>query len=255
MAREQNLVLGAGKLFFDRWDADGNPTGEFYIGNTTSLTYSVNEDKLEHYSSDTAARERDASVVTRSTATVGFTTDDIQPENLAMMFKGSKTTLTEAGSTAATSTFNGFKGRWFQLGVDDDNPSGVRGITFTSLKKGVAVIATTEYVVDATLGRVFLNEDAAGFTDGDALEATFDVEASTRTVILATGEQVQGAMRYIADNTEGDNVDYFWPKIIVSPDGDYQFKGDNWNEMQFTGEVTKKGLLEKLYIDGRPHLA
>ena len=39
----------------------------------------------------------------------------------------------------------------------------------------------------------------------------------------------------------------------VSPDGDYEFKGDSWNEMSFSGEVLKKDdTTAKEYGDGRP---
>jgi len=100
--RETQLVLGAGKLFFDRFDANGDPTGELYIGNTTSLTYSTDEERQEHFSSDTAERERDASIVIRTTATLGFTTDDIIAENLAMLFKGDAEALAIAAAPAQT---------------------------------------------------------------------------------------------------------------------------------------------------------
>ena len=109
MAREKNLVLGAGKLFFDRWDENDQPTGEFYIGNTTTLTRSVDEQRQEHYSSDTAEREKDASIVTRSDVKIGFTTDDIQPENIALMFKGANEQLTVAPAAAETFTIENVK--------------------------------------------------------------------------------------------------------------------------------------------------
>lgn len=258
--RETNLTLGAGKLYFDRFDDDGNPTGEFYIGNTTSLTYSVEEERREHYSSDTAERERDESIVLRSTATIGFTTDDIQPENLAMMFKGDKETLVEAGGSAIAENVEIVtKGRWYQLGVDDDNPTGVRLVTITGVDNGGAIANANDvnYEVDAALGRVFIKADAPDIAAGDTVEFTYNVAASTRTIILNKGERVMGALRYIADNTTGDNNDHFFPKVEVSPDGDYEFKGDDWNEMSFSGEVLTKVTaagtrLEKHYVDGRP---
>ncbi len=256
MAREKNLVLGAGKLFFDRWDEDDLPTGEFYIGNTTTLTRSVDEQRQEHYSSDTAEREKDASIVTRSDVKIGFTTDDIQPENIAMMFKGIAELLTVAPDAAATFTIeNVKKGRWYQLGVDSDNPTGVRAVTFTSLAHGGAIDNTggVNYEVDATLGRVYIQDDAPAITEGWDLVATYDVEGSTRTVYIGQGEQVRGSLRYIADNTAGENNDFYWAKVELSPDGDYEFKGDSWNEMSFSGEVLKRdALTAKEYGDGRP---
>lgn len=262
MAREKNLVLGAGKLFFNRLDDAGVPLGELYIGNTTSLTYSSNEERQEHYSSDTAERERDASVVTRSDSTIGFTTDDIQPENLAMLFKGTTEVLTTASSASEVENLTVRRGRWYQLGEDALNPTGVRQITLTSLTDDagspVAVPGGNggaNYEVDLVLARLYIKEDAPNVVDGDVLIITYAVAASSRTVVLSKGEQVKGAVRYIADNTAGENVDHYWPLVEVSPDGDYEFKGDSWSEMSFSGEVTKKGNLYKHYADGRPVIA
>jgi hypothetical protein len=260
MARVKNYTLGAGKLFFDRLDADGNSTGEFYIGNTTSLTYSTDEERQEHYSSDEAARERDASVVTRSDVSVAFTTDDIQPENMAMMIKGEAETLTVAADLAVEENIAVVRrGRWYQIGVDATNPTGVRDLTVSSVTDDEAVPVAipggdggANYELDLVLGRIFIKEDAPDVADGDIIIVTYDVGAHSRTIIVSTGDQITGALRYIADNTTGDNNDVFFPKIELSPDGDYEFKSDDWSEMSFSGEAVKSGTLAKVYVDGRP---
>lgn len=259
MAREKNLVLGAGKLFFDRWDENDVPTGEFYLGNTTSVTRSVNEERQEHYSSDTAEREKDASIVTRSDVALGFTLDDIQPENIAMMLKGTTTLTTISSDASEVETLTVKRGRWYQLGVNPSHPTGVRAITLTSVTDDagspVAIPGGNggvNYEVDLTLGRIFIKEDATGIADGDGIIVTYAIVASSRLTYVGSNEQIRGSLRYIADNTAGSNTDYFWPKIEVSPDGDYELKGDSWNEMSFSGEVLTKGTLAKEYGDGRP---
>ena len=259
MARVKNYTLGAGKLFFDRLDANGNSTGEFYIGNTPSLTYSTDEERQEHFSSDEAARERDASIVTRSTVSVAFTTDDIQPENMAMMVKGSNQTLSVLSDTGVIENITVNRGRWYQLGVDTANPTGARNITLTTLTddSGTPVAVPggpggVNYDVDLELGRIFIKEDAPNIADGDILIATYDIGAHDRTIIVSTGDQITGALRYIADNTTGDNNDVYFPQVEISPDGDYEFKSDDWSEMSFSGESIKKADLAKVYVDGRP---
>lgn len=262
MARGKNYVLGAGKLFFDALDENDETTGEFYIGNTTSLTYSTDEERQEHYSSDEAARDKDASVTIRSDATIGFTTDDIQPENMAMMIKGALTQLAVAADASVVENITVKRGRWYQLGVDGANPTGARLITMTSLTDDagspVAVPGGSggaNYEVDAALARIFIKEDAPDVADGDILIATYEIAASTRPIIVTTGDQIRGALRYISDNSHGDNQDHYWPLIEISPDGDYEFKGDDWSEMSFSGEVVKKGDLAKHYVDGRAEAA
>lgn len=260
MDRDTELVLGSGKLFFDRFDENGAPTGEFYIGNTTSLTYSTSEEKLEHFSSDTKERERDRSITTRSDATIGFTTDDIVPQNLAMMFKGEAETLVTAAAAQTENIVIGKLGRWYQLGVSDVSPSGVRKIANfvvnTTVPVAVVPNLLANYEVDLDLARVFIPEGGV-IEEGETIKFDYDVEGSSRTVIIGKADQITGALRYIADNAAGDNMDHYWPKVDISPDGDYEFKGDSWNEMSFSGEVLSAvrasgTRLAKHYVDGRP---
>lgn len=258
MARSKNYTLGAGKLYFNRNDEDGLPTGEFYIGNTTSLTGSTDEEREEHYSADEAERAKDASVVTRSDNSIGFTTDDIQPENLAMIWKGTAETLAQAAVASVVQNIKVNRGRWYQLGESPSNPTGHRKVTLTSVTDdaGTPVVVPggnggVNYLVDLELGRLFIKEDATGVADGDILIVTYAVAASSRTVIISKGEKITGSLRYVADNTLGVNRDDYWPLVDISPDGDYEFKGDSWSEMSFSGEVLKKEGYFKHYTDGR----
>jgi len=258
--RETQLVLGAGKLFFDRFDANGDPTGELYIGNTTSLTYSTDEERQEHFSSDTAERERDASIVIRTTATLGFTTDDIIAENLAMLFKGDAEALAIAAAPAQTENITiTTLGRWYQIGATDANPTGTRLISNVVVSDNVPAVIPdlpANYEVDLVRARIYVPEGGA-IAAGDVITIAYDQAASSRTVIISKGDQIKGSVRYVADNTKGENIDHYWPLVEISPDGDYEFKGDDWNEMSFSGEVLTKTTaagvkLERHYADGQP---
>lgn len=255
MPREKNYTLGAGKLYFDRFDENDQPTGEYYIGNTTSLTGSTDETREEHYSSDEKERAKDASVVTQSDQTIAWTTDDIQPENLAMLWKGVYEELSVAARTAVVEEFTVMRGRWYQLGTSPTSPTGARAVTFTTVTDDAATpvpIAAGDYQTDPELGRFYISEDATGVQDGDVVKVTYAEAAHTRSVVISQGETIRGALRYIADNTAGVNRDDYWPLIEVSPDGDYEFKADSWSEMSFTAEVLKRGTYAKHYVDGRP---
>lgn len=258
MARTKNYTLGAGKLYFDRFDENDEPTGEYYIGNTTSLTGSTDETREEHYSSDEAERAKDASVVTQSDQSVGFTTDDIQPENLALLWKGTAEVLAVAAITSTTEDITVMRGRWYQIGASLVHPTGARALTITAVTDDAGTPVAipggnggVNYVYDAPLGRIYIKEDAPNVADGDVIKVTYTAASHSREVIISKGEKIRGALRYIADNTAGVNRDDFWPLIELSPDGDYEFKADSWSEMSFTGEVLKKEGYEKHYVDGR----
>lgn len=259
MARTKNYTLGAGKLYFDRFDDNGVKTGEFYIGNTTSLTGSTDETREEHYSADEKSRAKDASVVTQSDMSVGFTTDDIQPENLAMVWKGTAEVLAVSAITSTTEDIVVNRGRWYQIGVSTAHPTGARALTITAVTDDASTPVAlpggndgANYVYDAELGRIYIKEDAPDVTDGDTIKVTYTAAAHSRTVIISKGETIRGSLRYIADNTTGENRDDYWPLVEISPDGDYEFKADSWQEMSFTCEVLKADGYERHYVDGRP---
>lgn len=262
MAREKNYTLGAGKLFFDRFDANGNPTGEYYIGNTTSLTGATDETREEHFSADEKERAKDASVVTQSDQTISFTTDDIQPENLALLWKGTAEVLSVSAITSTVENVTVIRGRWYQLGTSLADPTGARQLTISAVTDDAGTPVTVpggaggvNYDTDPVLGRIFIKEDAPDIADGDTIKVTYTGAAHSRTVVISGGESLRGSLRYIADNTAGVNRDDFWPLVELSPDGDFEFKADSWQEMSFTGEVLKKDGYQRHYIDGRPVVA
>jgi hypothetical protein len=253
MARAKNYTLGRGKLFVDLFDADGNTTGEFYIGNTTSLTISGDEEVLPHYDSDEGIREQDDEAPLSSDVAISFTTDDIQPENLALFIKGEIVDLTTAAAADQTETLTVRRGRHYQLGTSATNPSGLRALDniVLSVSGGADITAEGNYTVDEALGRVYILEDAVDIEDGDEVDADYDVTASTRSVIISRGEKAEGALRYVSANPKGPQRDHYFPKVTLAPDGDYELKGDEWQAMSFTGSALKKPGLEKHYIDGR----
>ena len=64
MAKNQNYTLGRGKVYFSRFIAAiQTPEGFEYIGNTPELSFTIESENLDHFSSDAGVREKDASQV------------------------------------------------------------------------------------------------------------------------------------------------------------------------------------------------
>lgn len=253
MARAKNYTLGRGKLFVDLLDEDGNTTGEFYIGNTTSFTITGDEETLDHFDSDEGIREKDDSATLSVDTTIGFTTDDIQPENLALFIKGEVQQLATAADADQEETLTVRRGRFYQLGTSDANPTGVRKIAGFAMTDAAdaAIVAAGNYEIDLDLARLYILENAAAIDDGDEITVTYDIEASSRSVVISKGEKARGALRYVSANPKGPQRDHYFPLVEIAPDGDYELKGDEWQNMSFSGEALKKVGLEKHYIDGR----
>lgn len=257
-----NLTLGAGKIYFDAFlPGTETPTGERYIGNTPGFTMSVSQEKMEHFGSDSAVKEKDASKVISTTRSANIRTDEIDADNLALVFLGTKATVTTTLTTVADeNVLSVSPGRYYQLGVSTTNPSGVRGLTDTSTGVHIVVTddqvtpatfdVTDDYTVDMALGRIYIVPGGA-ITDGTNLKVDYKIAAGSREQIISGNDAVEGALRYIADNPSGTNRDLYAAKVSMTPNGDIDFKSANWMEIGLSVEVLKKTGVEALYIDGR----
>jgi hypothetical protein len=250
--RNPNYVVGAGKLFFNQFLA-GTKTlegGSRYLGNSPELSLSQSEDKLDHYNSDGGIKVKDASVSLQNDQTGSFSLDDISPENLALWFRGAVQSNVIAGGAVVDEGHVAKLGTYIQLGLTTGNQIGAKNVSLVSVKIGAAVIAAAgNYEVDPVTGRVLILDDAADITDDDALLISYTAAAGTEEIVIPAGTTIEGRMEFFADNRAGENRDYIWPYVQVSPDGDFALKGDDWQAMTFTLEILKlNDSTERQYI-------
>jgi hypothetical protein len=344
-----NYTLGRGKVYFDTF-ADGTltKTGERYIGNSPAFTTTQAATMLDHYSSDAGLRVKDASVRLQNDLTGSFTSDNIDPDNLAMMFGTSATTRTTMASTNEGDVLTVSPGLSYQLGSRDNLIEGVRNIlnvimrdntgtaaagtltfsgqptagdtltinghlstfvagaaganqitlggnatltaqtvkeyindnsglfhvTATGASTAITLTANTPGVagnsiglarsgsypavsgslltgglnggtippqgnweVDMDKGRITIDSDANSITAGTVVVISYDIAASSMAVLSEDGNEVRGALRFVSDNPEGDNRDYYFPYVKITADGDFALKGDTWLTMSFKFDV------------------
>ncbi len=257
----KNYTLGRGKLMFGQFlPGTQRPNGERYLGNSPELTYTAEQETLDHYYSDGGIRVKDASVILQQDYMGNFTLDDINLANMAMFFLGEAQTLSVVGGPVTDELHSGVRlGFRYQLGTSDTNPQGVRQVSAVTVSKvdtpsPVPLVAGQDYVVDEALGAIQLL-DGGTLADGDDITVDYTVDASTRDQMISKGQTIEGSLRYIADNPRGagQNFDYFMPYVKITPNGDLSMKGDDWMTVPFSIEILKKGALEAIYIDGRPY--
>lgn len=258
----KNYTLGRGRVFFDRFPTNAVVTaltrgdGERYLGNTPEFSTTSESEDLEHFSSEGGVRVKDDSVQLTLNRSAAFTCDNIDSENIALYFLGEASVVTQAAATGVVETFTAAKrGRFYQLGSTEARPAGVRNVKNVVVKKGAGftttVTATGNYEVDEARGRIYIEADAADI-DGVDIQVTYDVDASTRDQVVSKTQSIYGSLRFVADNPKGENRDYFFPYVKLAPDGDYNLKGDEWQQMGFTVEVLKKAAnVDAVYIDGQ----
>lgn len=258
-----NQVLGRGKVYLDIF-RNGKYEGERYLGNTPSFSLSSSADKLDHYNSDSGFREKDKSIVLENSRTGSLETDDISLENVALMFAGQ----VYSGIQSAQSdifekvNFGGavVKNRTYQLGVSDDYPQGRGAIdpaSFTigyadasiaisdgggdiSTITGVTVLPSANYELDTVTGRLYLEADAPQINGEVQLVVKYSRVAYSQDIVISSDDSIVGALRFVSDNPEGEQMSYYLPKVSIAPDGDYALKGDDWQVMSFSFDVLKR---------------
>lgn len=272
MANEtQKYTLGRGEVFFNKFKPGTNiGEGERYLGNTPEYSLTNDVETLDHFNSDRGLREKDESVLLEISSSGSMNCDNISGENVALFFLGNLLTKSSTSVTAQKDVFTSWKrGTTLQLGTTDTTPTGVRKVSNVKVGKaasgatlnltgdisaipGVTIVdAAGNYEVNLELGRLYLEPTSTEINGGIKLVVQFDVAAQSREMVISSNDVVQGSLRFVAQNAKGENKDYFFPKVTLSPDGDYNLKGDDWQSMGFTFEALKLQGRERVYIDIR----
>lgn len=263
MAR--NYTVGRGEVHFAPFvPGTQNHKGFRYIGNTPEFSLTLESETLDHFNSDRGIREKDASVTIEVTRSGSIIADEIQPENIALFLFGAMDTVTKAGGAVADEQINDVTPGWsYQLGETALNPIGARALVFPgsggtafSVKDDTTPTPTTfaagtDYVLDATRGRLTIVEGGA-IQKGDNLRVSYTELASTFKRIISGSEPVNGALKFITFNPIGEQYDWVFPWVTISPNGDFNLKGDEWQQIPFSFEILRKGALEAAYVNGAP---
>lgn len=255
MAFQNNYTLGRGKVRFARRDPVTGELGPYrYIGNTPEFNLTAEEEKLEHFSSDFGVRVKDATVTLQVNYTGTVVCDNVDPENIALFFLGDSAPLTVA-QTTITAEQVGFTGigvevgMFYQLGVTTVAKTGAKGIIYPgaagtafALKiqgESGSLSHGTDYTLDPATGMIEILEDGA-VSNGDILKATYTIAAGTRTQIISGATAIEGAIKYESVNPRGAQIDYTMLAVTLSPNGDFALKSDEWQQIPFNVDVTKR---------------
>ena len=332
-----NYTLGKGILYFDIIDSSGEYAGERDLGNAASFNMSIAIEKLEHFSSRSGLKSKDATVVTQMTPSISFVLDEVNVDNFKLMFMATSSDITQSadddlsynidvstmpndyitpgryidlgdyrdvgvytltwdggvggvplrgetitgGTSSATAVvINVVTGSTTAAGtiyVDTiggtppfqeneavttttltsgtlNHPTGTTGLDATSgLVFDVTTVAvsdtstfgtdfdkTDDYVLDSDSGRIYIVPGGALDEIAEDITVEFAVLAGTYTEIYGFNEtSIEGRLRFVSDNPEGDNREVFIPRADLTPEGDVTMIGEEYQQLSFTGEMLK----------------
>lgn len=126
----------------------------------------------------------------------------------------------------------------------------VSGATFSG-GTGTALLPQVDYTMDFDAGVLTLTNNGA-VTDGDDISVTYAVRGSTRTVVLSGNQPVEGALMFVTKNPKGPDSKLRMAWVKLSPNGDYNLKGDEWQQIPLTVRVMKREGQPAFRRDGKP---
>jgi hypothetical protein len=254
-----NFSLGRGDLFFAQQRADGTFEGERLIGNVPDFKLGVTSQSVKHYSSRRGMKVQDREVPTQTDYSGDFMTDDVSPKNLAALFLGDAAVAAQTALAAQSEVFNDVdQGLTYQIGVGGaGHPAGLQQITVTSVKSADDVttyVAGTDYTADGALGRVTIVV-GGGIAAGADIKVHYDRLAASQEQVVSSSNVVEGYIRFIAYNAEGDNIDYYLPDVKLYPNGDFAIITDqDWQKLSFKLAINADANGTAVYANGRAYV-
>jgi len=255
----KNIVLGAGRCYFDEFDAAGLPAGERYLADTPEVAITIEQERVTEYGGDGPIAEKIIDEATSVDRSGRLTLRDISADNLGLFLIGSLSSLsTTAGSKAAQAINGGqgvSQGLWYQMGVSTSQPAGVRAIESLVIKDGVPTTYTldTDYREDLVNGRIYIIP-GGNIADDTVLTADYD-ETTVSWEQVATHDlgPAEGAFRYVAHNTKGANRDLFIPQCRLIPSGELAWRSrDTIQSLAFDlAVVVPTDGRAAMYLNGR----
>lgn len=233
-----NLILGAGEVMFDRFDADGVSTGYRHLGNVESLSVSTTVEKVQKKDAMDGARGIYKEAVIGSEAEWSLLLDEYDPENLALALLGDLGTFDQAADPSiVTGPINAgvalmFE-RWYDLGYKE--------VTVTGVDQGATpLVEGTDYVLNTELGLIKLIEG------GVATEAitTWDGSAAAVTDLMIRGlsvAKIEGRLKYFsaANQAAGPRFEVDIHKVSITPEGELGFIQEDFGTFTLKGKAQK----------------
>ncbi len=243
-----NTVLGRGKLYFGKF-ATGTEThsGLRYLGNTPAFGLAVETQELDHYNSDEGLKVKDESITLSVDYSGTLTTDNISPENLALFFFGDASTVTQTSGTGLTANLTVNQGMLYRL---DDRQ--ISNVTVTGTGGTPTYTETDDYTVDLETGDIEIVTGGA-ITDGTDIIVNYDRAAVSVDLIISGKNAIEGELLFKSFNPVGKKTDFLMKKVVIRPNGEFQLKGDEWQQISFNVEILSKTGEPEITANGRPY--
>ena len=235
-----NLIVGKGSVWINRFDASGNGTGLRHLGNVDAMEITTEDDVIQKFSSMTKGAPLYKKITRRRNVTVRLTLSEFHPFNLALITQG---TLDETyaqpatpvvGEVLSTSVVLGAYYKVAKLGPYTAGPTPKTGAT--------ALTVNVDYqIVDPNAGIIHILDTAANIADGAPLSADYTPTAYTAGMVPivkgGTDNTVEGSLLFVGDPSAGPKMMVEVWKAGFTPDGALGLISEEFADLGLVGGV------------------
>jgi hypothetical protein len=220
------------------------------LGNAPEFNISIETETVEHQSSRQGLRVVDKEVVISQKLSLSLTLDELNHENLALVFSGESTTFTNpaiAGFAEHEMIAAVELGRHYDI----KNAAGARAydvLTADLLVENAdtpgVLVENTDYTLDSATGTLFFLSSATGISAGEAVDVTLTARPAAGTVDEVRGlstSAVVGALKFISINPANADkkVEYQFHQVSLKPTGDFSLISDEFTTMTLEGAAER----------------
>jgi hypothetical protein len=238
----ENLLLGKGQVFFDRFDAAGLSTGFKHLGNVETFELNTTDDKVQKFSSMSAGAPLYKEVNRRRAAVLTLTGSEFHPENMALVTMGNLSELVQV-ATAVT--------------AEPVSPTTVKGAYYMTKKLGPITAVTVTFgatpgVLGVDYAIINANVGLWRVLPGTLLTGAVTIGYTPTAYTSGTGPSmvsggaagvIQGAVRFVGDPSTGpDMIVDVW-RANVSPNGPVGLIGDDFATLSLTMAILDDSVL------------
>lgn len=237
--RAQDLLLGAGKVYFDRFDANGAGTGLRYLGDCSQVEITPAEDEVrEHYSSAQSARPLLKRALSRRKMSFAMNLFEFSKGNIGLVLMGEEAEWTQAATPITGEVLSTAPAK------DRHYITAKRAIGSVTLKRGATTIPVGEYTIEsAESGLIYIKETAPTF-DGATGSLTIDYTPTAITagagrpwIKAGKSSVIEGKLFFLPDPSTGPKMEVTVWKVSISPDGGFNLVSEEFGEYKIKGDV------------------
>ena len=231
------LLLGRGKLYFDRFDANGNPTGLRFMGEADKLEINPSAQTKDYFTMSRAASTKLAQNITQQTHEVDVQLREYQPANLAIALLGDAIVLTQEQTVVAQGaeqlSAKALPGCVYQTKF--------RNISAVTAESGATplVLGTDYEVLDATLGLIHVLPGTQVLDGTKPLSVGYTAAAINGATQIqgGTDSKIEGKLVFVGDPANGPSYDAEIWRVRFQPSGALALITDDYSNIPLKGEA------------------